>query len=361
MGWYKTKQMKILFDIGHPAHVHLFKNAIWQLKREGHDVIITVRDKDSALKLLEAYGFNYIFLGFHKKNLLDKAFEMLKRDIALFKVARDFDPDVMIGGVGNVYVAQVSRLLSKPSIIFDDTEHAHLEHLLCYPFSTVFCTPSCYKKNLGKKQIRYDGYHQFAYLHPKYFKPDHTVLETLGLKEDDKFIVLRFAAFNASHDSRSNDGMNDKIKLVNKLTEFGRVFIASEKPLEKELLKYNLIIQPDKLHSLLSYAQLYIGGGETMAIESAILGTPSIDVEAIKISSNKVVDISYFHGIADELINKYKLMFAFTDQDKALEKAIEILENKDSKKEWQIKREKLLNEKIDVTEYMLKLIRKYGQ
>ena len=41
--------MKILIDIGHPAHVHLFKNLIGNLRKDGHEVIITARDKEIAL------------------------------------------------------------------------------------------------------------------------------------------------------------------------------------------------------------------------------------------------------------------------------------------------------------------------
>ncbi len=28
--------MKIMISVAHPAHVHLFKNTIWSLKRKGH-------------------------------------------------------------------------------------------------------------------------------------------------------------------------------------------------------------------------------------------------------------------------------------------------------------------------------------
>ena len=37
--------MKVLVHISHPAHVHFFKNAIWNLKRDGHEVKITAKDK----------------------------------------------------------------------------------------------------------------------------------------------------------------------------------------------------------------------------------------------------------------------------------------------------------------------------
>ncbi len=40
--------MRILVDIGHPAHVHFFKNFIWEMEKRGHEFIVTARDKDVA-------------------------------------------------------------------------------------------------------------------------------------------------------------------------------------------------------------------------------------------------------------------------------------------------------------------------
>ena len=64
--------MKILFDIGHPAHVHLFRNAVNILEKKGHELKITARDKDIALDLLNNYGFSYEVIGTNKKVWLKK-------------------------------------------------------------------------------------------------------------------------------------------------------------------------------------------------------------------------------------------------------------------------------------------------
>jgi predicted glycosyltransferase len=52
--------MRVMVDIGHPAHVHFFRNAIRELEKRGHSVKVTARDKDVALRLLEAYGIPYV-------------------------------------------------------------------------------------------------------------------------------------------------------------------------------------------------------------------------------------------------------------------------------------------------------------
>ena len=47
--------MKILFDLGHPAHVHYFKNLIKLLEKNGNKVLIIAREKDVTQNLLKHY------------------------------------------------------------------------------------------------------------------------------------------------------------------------------------------------------------------------------------------------------------------------------------------------------------------
>jgi predicted glycosyltransferase len=343
-------KMRILVDIGHPAHVHLFKNAIWKLKENGHEIKITARNKEITTNLLEAYDLDYVNLGDHKKTMVGKAFGILQRDYALYKVAKKFKPEVLVGGVGNLYLAQVSRLLGKPSIIFDDTEHAYLEHLLCHPFATVICTPSCFKKDLGPKQIRYNGYHELAYLHPNYFTPDPSVLGELELKEGERFIIMRFVAWDASHDvGQKGISMEMRRRLVSEIEKYGRVLITSESELAAEFEPYRIKVAPERIHDLLYYAALYVGEGGTMATEAAVLGTPSVYISSL-------VGLM---GNFEELETKYDLMQAFIEPDDALKAIHNILSEENSKSMWQKRREILLSEKIDVTKFMVEFIEKY--
>jgi predicted glycosyltransferase len=44
--------MRILIDIGHPAHVHFFKNFYWEMKKRGHDTIVFATQKDITIDLV---------------------------------------------------------------------------------------------------------------------------------------------------------------------------------------------------------------------------------------------------------------------------------------------------------------------
>ena len=140
--------MKVLFRVGHPSHVHFFKNVIWNLKSKGHETKIAATDKENVLYLLNAYGLEYEIVGRERLGLARKLINMFNQDYKIYKLAKDFKPDILVGE-SSMTMAQVSKLVKKPSIIFDDTEHAIEHYLLFAPFADVICTPSCYKRKVN--------------------------------------------------------------------------------------------------------------------------------------------------------------------------------------------------------------------
>ena len=342
--------MNIVIEIGHPAHVHHFKNLIWALKNRGHTILICAFDKEVTLDLLNYYKFDYCIVGKNfGGNSFDKLVLLVTSEINMIRMARHFQPDLFVSRLSPPS-AQVSKLFKKPHIAFADTEHAKLNDFLAVPFTDVICTPSCFLKDINDKHIRYDGYKELAYLHPNYFTPNPAVLTELGLIEGEPFIIVRFVSWQASHDV-GHHGIRDKAGLVKALEPYGRILITSEGQLPPELEEYQLRISPEKLHDLLYYATLYIGEGGTTASEAAVLGTPSIYISSLVGTMGNFI----------ELEKTYDLLFSFTDGDAALGKAVEILQDPQSKENWKIKRDRLLHEKIDVTAFMVWFIDSYPQ
>lgn len=341
---------KILFHVGHPAHVHLFKNTIRNLERDGYKVCVTAMDKEITLQLLDACGIRYEVVGKNVRGLFNKACNMVKVDLKILKSVKKFGADLLIS-VGSPYLAQVSVLVRKSHIHFGDTENSKFDWLFI-PFTDVFMRPSCYKKDISKREIRYNGYHELAYLHQNYFKQDSSVLDDFGLSKNDKFIILRFVSWSASHDI-GDMGFTNIIDAVGSLERYGRILITSEQKLPKELEKYRITVPSEKIHHLLYFATLYMGESATMASESAMLGTPSIFVSTSR------------RGYTDELESKYGLVYNFSDPKKgqkyALEKASELLKNENIKREWREKRRRMLSEKIDVTKFMTEFIENYPE
>ncbi|WP_340817841.1 DUF354 domain-containing protein [Methanolobus sp. WCC4] len=345
--------MRLLIDIGHPSHVHFFKNIITSMESKGHNIIITSRNKDVALDLLDAYNLSYFLVGESKKGFLNKALNVLSVERNIYKIAKKFKPDVFLGASGNFYVAHVATLLGKPSIIFEDSEPDLSVRLLCKPFVTYFFTPELFFLNLGqKKHIRYKGYKELAYLHPNYFHPDSQILTELNLEHDEKFTLFRFVDWAAVHDV-GQSGMDGewKHKFVHEMSKYGKVFISSESKLPSEFAQYELKISPAKLHDLLYFSHIFICDSQTMATEASILGVPTIR------SNSFVGTMSNFK----ELQEKYGLLYSYKDSQKAYDKAVELQNENDVKIKWNMQKMRLLEDKIDVTSFVVELLAGYPQ
>ena len=163
--------MKIVVDIGHPAQVHFFRNFVKAVRAKGHKVLITSTDKDVALKLLDEYNLEHIALGSTGDNFIKKIISIPVLDFKLYRAVRNFKPDLFVGS-SSIRSAHISKWMRKPCLMFVDTEATIKEHILYLPFIDYVCTPALFRRDLGKKQIRYEGYHELAYLHPHYFKPN---------------------------------------------------------------------------------------------------------------------------------------------------------------------------------------------
>jgi len=344
--------VRILLDITHPAHVHFFRNAIDVWKEQGHDVVIAARDKDIVTDLLERTGLDYQNLGSAREGLAGLGMELFVRDFRLLRCARKHQPDVL-AGIGGIFIAHVGFLLGIPSVVFTDTENATISNRLTFPLATSVVTPRCYEGSVPrKKHISYPGYHELAYTHPNRFHASPAALEAFDLKQGDPFIVMRLVSWRAAHDVRDY-GFGDLSAAVRQLQRHGRVLISSERPLPADLEPLRIVAHPELVHHLLYYARLFIGESATMASESATLGTP-----AILVSTSR-------RGYTNELENRYGLAFTFSDregaQEQALNKASEILGSPDPDQTWEDNRNKMLDEMIDVTQFVVEVVASHAR
>ena len=62
--------MRILIDIGHPGHVHLFRPFVLEMQKRSHIFLFTCRQKEFEIELLQSAGFSYKSFGSHYKSKL---------------------------------------------------------------------------------------------------------------------------------------------------------------------------------------------------------------------------------------------------------------------------------------------------
>lgn len=332
--------MKIFIDIGHPAHVHYFRNFIKIMESKGHSFFVTSREKECTFQLLDSYGIKFISRGKGNDGIAGKLLYMFKADKILYNLAKKFKPDVFLSFV-SPYAAQVSWILGKPHIACDDTEHAKLARQLYFPFSKTIFTPYCFKKELGKKQIRFRGFMELCYLHPNYFTPDRSIFGILKIKESEPYVLLRFVSFKANHDiGHSGLDLATKTEIIERLRGKFKIFISSESEMPSEFLPYKINIPADKMHDVLAFATLFIGEGATMASECAMLGTPAIYVNSLDAGT-----------LQEE--ERLGLIFGYRNSKGVLDKVEELLNIKNRGEIFRAQKEKMLEKMIDPTAMLI--------
>ncbi len=342
--------MNILIDIGHPAHVHIFRNFAHEMMAKGHKVLFTCREKEFEIKLLESYGLLYKSFGKKYNSMIAKFWGMIKFDIQEFIVGLKFKPDILLSH-GSMYAAHASFLLGKPHISVEDT--FNFEQIRLYkPFTKIILTSDYNHPLKSEKVVTYPGYHELAYLHPSRFLADKSILQELEVQENEKYVIFRLVSWNATHDiGHSGLSHNNIIKAIGEFSKYAKVFVSSESKLPAQLEKYKLNIAPNRIHDAIAFASLVFGESSTMSEEAAMLGVPSI----------------YMYNLGTILTNhlekQYGLMFNFSeshdDQLLAIEKGLELLVSSDIKNIWKLKKEKMLADKIDVTAFYVDYVEKY--
>lgn len=347
--------MNILLDIGHPAHVHLYRNFYSEMVNRGHKILVTVKDVPVIKQLLTAYGIPFKVLGEKGRSITGKMIKQLRFDAQLLAIAYKEKIDIGLGT--SITNSHVSVLSPMKSIFFcdDDDDVIPMAVNWSFPFVDSLLSPDALKGTRKKKDtIYYAGCQELAYLHPKRFTPDRKVLYEAGLADDDVFFIMRFNAFAAYHDIGERGlSLENKICLAEYLSGFGKVFITTEKEIEPELKQYQINVSPEKIHSLMSFAKMFIGDSQTMTSEAAMLGIPALRCNSF---AGRILNF-------EEQEHRYGLTYSFKPDNfkELMSKIKELVNNKDTGNEWSIKRDKMLADKIDVTGFMVWFVENYPE
>ena len=163
----------------------------------------------------------------------------------------------------------------------------------------------------------------------------------------EPYFVMRFNAFKAHHDvGVVGLTIENKRRMVQLLSQHGKVFITTERNIDEEFMPYQLRVPQDKVHSLLYYATMFVGDSQTMTSEAAVLGTPSIRCNTF---------VGRIHYLEEEE-HRYDLTYGFRPENSEamFSRVNELLAMGTGalKAEWGKRREVLLKEKIDYTGFL---------
>ncbi len=339
----ENKKIKVLFDIGHPAHFHLFKNLMFHLKSKGISFVITSRNKEITNALIENEGFGHRSLSNPGGSLFSMFFEMLKRDILIYNLHRQERFTHAFGtSVSIAHLSVVSKVKSY-NFCEDDDAVIPLQAKLIYPFTTQIMVPDCLQFSKWKeKRVIIPSYHELAYLHPNNFISDPGIVQNYNL-QPKKYVVVRLSALKAHHDV----GMKG---ISSELMEKIKGLLSEYEVIESSELSNQYRIKPWDMHHVLANAKMIISDSQTMTIEGAVLGVPAVRINTF-IGKSTVIS---------ELEDEYKLAYGFypDDETSILDTIKYLAHDRTIQDKWERKREKLLLEKIDLNQWMIDFFQK---
>ena len=367
--------MNILVQLSHPAHFHLYKNAIKNWKEDGNEVYVLIKTKDILEQLLQNSQIPYynILPIAHRKNKWGILWDMFVRDWKIFWFCKKHHIDILTGSTPEV--AHVSKVLGLYSVNTGEDDMAVVPAFAkaTGPFMQTLLSPIvCDNTPLEKHSVHYPSYHELAYLHPNHFVADKAVVDGYGIDTSKPYFILRFASLKAHHDDGIK-GINTEIaqRLVDTLAPHGQIYITSERELEPQFELYRIRINPLDMHHVMAFASLYIGDSQTMAAEAGVLGTPFVRF------NDFVGRIGYLRELEDTYELGYGVHASPLQEDSTIRltngqvqpsgtdafyQAVEQLvamPADERKATFAARRERMLSEKIDYAKYLTWFIENY--
>lgn len=361
--------MKVVVYLGHPAHFHLYKNVIKNLKKDGHTVEVLIKKKENLEQLLQNSGIPYhnILREGRKDTKLGMGLGALKRMWRELVFCIKQKPDLLTGtSVENSYVGPLLRI----PVVYCGEDDAHvipLQAKVCYPGASVVLTPdTCDDGKWAKKTTKYPSYHELAYLHPNHFTPSAEIVREQGIDPEKPYAIMRFVKLKANHDDNIK-GINKEVamRLIEIMKPHMDIYITSERELESELEPYRIKINPIYMHDVMAFASLYIGDSQTMAMEACTMGVPSIRFNDFVGKIGVMAELED-GNLLGEQVPCYNLGIGIKASEagavEKLYKTVEEIVAMPEKKRlatWKERKERMLADKIDYAKFLTWLIENY--
>lgn len=342
--------MRILFYFGHPSQYLFLKNPIYLLREKGVACEIIIKSKDVLEKLLiennEVYT-NILPEGRESGNV-GIIYGLIKRDFRLFRLIKNKKYNLFVGTDPSLAHIGFLKRIPVITVLEDDIQIVPGLAKITFPFTSLILTPqNCQTGKYEKKTIHYKGYMKLAYLHPVRFNKKAAPFK-------QPYFLIRVSSLDAYHDAGIK-GFTVQLlhKIITQLENKGSVYISSEGFLDESLKKFELKINPSEMQQVLSNANMLISDSQSMTMEAAMLGVPSI----------RFSDFAGRISVLEELEHVYGLTFGIrtSSPEKVLKKINDLFSMPELDIEFQKRKQKMLKTKIDVTSFMVWFIQSYPE
>jgi len=331
--------MRYLIFTNTPAHVHLYRNLVGELRGAGHEVLVLGRAYGCTEELLSYYDLPYELYGGQAPSFVSLVANVPRQFATIFRRVREYDPDFIFGR--GSYAAFAGTVNRTRTILVLDSTPVNIGPMLSSRFVERVLTPMSYRRTLGAHHDRFEGLKECAYLHPEVFSPDPSVRDELGVGEDEQYAIVRFNAHDSIHDvGHNSDVSTERMRLLDRLAEHVTVFVSDEGgslDLSGHPVR-TLDIHPARIHDVLAEARLVVTDTGTMATEASFVGTPAI----------RFVDGESTMGEFEELESE-DLLVQHTDLESVLADSVRLLDSDGAQRRWRDRRDRYLASKPNLT------------
>jgi len=278
--------VRIWIDLANSPHVPLFAPIVKELRKRGHEPVLTARNFAQTLGLARLHGLHVEPIGEHGgRGLVGKARAILARACELRRAAIRLEADLSVSH--NSYAqALAARSVGIRNITLMDYEHTPANHVsfrLAQRIILPSAIPLSAVRRYGAtnaKVITYDGFKEQIYLDS--FVPDRSTLEHRlppSLWERHVVVVARppadFAVYHRFHNPLfeiwlRRVGVDPGVRIVT-------IPRTSDQRRRIEALALPSVLVPADAvdgSNLIYHADLVVSAGGTMNREAAVLGVP---------------------------------------------------------------------------------------
>ncbi len=264
--------MRIWYDACTGKHMRYGSAISQRLRKKGHKIIFTTRKHPDTIPLARILGEKPVIVGEYKpSSLADRLEESSRRVLEFSKMFRNNPPDIAIAHQ-SVELCRTAFGLGIPIILTADTPHATAVNRLTIPFaSTIVASkalPSKFlKEQCAKKVIYFDGVDEVAWIKDSKPKPEFQLKKPL--------IIVRQIESKAVY---AKNKIDHSKKFIKQLAPLGDVQFIQRYKKKGEISSKERFVDSA---NLVSYADLVISAGGTLAREAALRGVPSLVISEI--------------------------------------------------------------------------------
>lgn len=278
---------KILIDIYHLPQYNFLKNVILRFDPEEVDICCVNRGKLYPVMKHELPGYRIRCMGDykHNKGRFSMTFRIiLPRLLALFRLMSRRKHQLIL--TAHYQANFIARLKGITNFSFIDDPRKLVFPILRFSADELYLPP--FRGEYPGAKV-FNALKEWAYLSPRYFKPQSEVLAEYGLTSK-KYIFIREVSTKTSN--YLNQQEDSILSIAKDFPKDWKVVISLE---NKEKAKdypseWILLQEPvSDIHSLMYHSRVVISSGDSMAREGAMLGVPSIYAGVRDMPANEIM------------------------------------------------------------------------